>query len=155
MHVNHNLQAANAAMQDAAQSAASRVGVDHRTETIPWGTGLFPPRPQSHQPVEDLARQARSARLFVAMQAFNAKCIAYAHHADDQVETSIMRLTKGSQIWGASGMKPVRRWGMNSNLNILPVGAAGMLHWIIRPLLDVPKVRPTIYLTFHGERMPI
>ena len=152
MHVNHNLQAANAAMQEVAQSAANLARADHRTESIPWGTWPFPHRPQSHEPMEELARKARSARLLMAMQALNARCIAYAHHADDQVETAIMRLTKGSQIWGASGMKPVRRWGMGSNLDILPAGAAGMFHWIVRPLLDVSKVR---LVPLYGVVIPI
>ncbi|EKM55292.1 uncharacterized protein PHACADRAFT_184105 [Phanerochaete carnosa HHB-10118-sp] len=141
VHVNHNLQAANAAMQDVAQRTAQRLGVDHRTETIPWGTRPFPPRPKAGQPLEELARDARGAYLFATMEVLNARCIAYAHHADDQVETAIMRLSKQSQIWGAAGMQRVRRWGMGSLRDISPAGPAGMLHWIVRPLLDVSKDR--------------
>ncbi|GJE87085.1 tRNA lysidine(34) synthetase TilS [Phanerochaete sordida] len=141
VHVNHNLQAVNMAMQEVARDTAHNIGVEHRTEVIPWGTGPFPHKPESGKPIEEVARQARHARLLVAMQALNAPCIAYAHHADDQVETSLMRFAKGSQIWGAVGMRPIRRWGMGQQADIIPAGAAGMLHWIVRPLLDVSKDR--------------
>lgn len=79
--------------------------------------------------------------LFQAMQHFSAKIIAFAHHADDQVETAVMRKTQGSSIRGLAAMRPVRRWGMGHRENdYYAFGSEGMRSWIVRPFLQVSKV---------------
>jgi tRNA(Ile)-lysidine synthase len=140
IHVNHDLQAANVDMAILAEKEAIRCGATAITRNIPWGISHFPARPRKGQPVEEVARRARSAEFLLAMREHSLHCVAYAHHADDQVETSIMRLTNGSKLWGASGMKRIRRWGMGDTADIISAGAQGMSSWVIRPLLDVPKV---------------
>ena len=150
IHINHDIQAANAHMANLAENEARRCGAVSVTRTIPWGKSPFPERPRAGQALEEIARKARSAEFLHAMRDHNLNCIAYAHHADDQVETSIMRLVNGSKLWGASGMKRVRRWGMGDTGDIMLAGAQGMSNWIIRPLLDVPKVRP-----MRESKMPI
>ena len=72
-----------------------------------------------------------------------ASTIAFAHHADDQVETSLMRIMNGSGKLGASGMRPVRQWGMGEREDkpLTWSGVQGMKRHIIRPLLEVSKVR--------------
>lgn len=140
LHINHRLQAANTDMQTTALHTAAMHHVRPVVESIPWGKGPFPPLPGKDQPMEEVTRKARAALIHLTMRRLNFNCIAYAHHADDQVETSIMRLLMGSKQWGASAMKPVRRWGMGDSSDICPAGSWGMNTWIIRPLLDVPKV---------------
>ena len=71
--------------------------------------------------------------------------IALAHHADDQVETALMRFGMGTTELGAAGMRACRRWGMgtaDARLGEQALGWAGlggMNKWIVRPLLDVAK----------------
>ncbi len=60
----------------------------------------------------------------------NAKKIAIAHHLDDQVETILMRIVRGTGFHGYSGMKEHRKDG-----NIT----------IIRPFLEVRKSDILIY----------
>ena len=139
-HINHNLQPANFHMAMQANKAAHSVGALSYSLHIPWGIKPFPPKPDKGDPVEELARSARSNRLLHAMYDTDTRCIAYGHHADDQVETSIMRLIQGSGDVGVAGMRPIRRWGMGQN-GIDHAGARGMDRWVIRPLLEVPKVR--------------
>ena len=127
-------------MANVAATQARQCGAEHLHKDIPWGSPPFPPRPESGEPIEELARNARTSLLFQAMQETKARCIFYGQHADDQLETSIMRLSMGSKQWGASGIRPIRRWGMGNPSDFISAGAVGMDLWVLRPLLDMPKV---------------
>ncbi|MBI9046741.1 MAG: tRNA lysidine(34) synthetase TilS [Anaerolineaceae bacterium] len=74
--------------------------------------------------IEEAARECRYHYLFKTAQKIGAKYLAVGHHADDQVETVLMHLIRGSGLSGLRGMeyKSVNRhWQSN-----IP---------IIRPLL--------------------
>jgi hypothetical protein len=86
----------------------------------------------------------------------NTGVLAFAHHADDQTETALMRLGRGTTLLGASGMKPFRRWGMGippgKGHDLEWVGYEGMNKWIIRPLLGVSKVRSAVtHFVSHAD----
>jgi len=76
------------------------------------------------------------------MRRHGANAIAFGHHADDQLETFLMRLANGTGFLGLGGMKPVRRFGMGDGSPGQTgwYGVDGMQRWIIRPLLGVSKV---------------
>ncbi|WP_188624323.1 tRNA lysidine(34) synthetase TilS [Caldalkalibacillus thermarum] len=76
------------------------------------------------------ARECRYA-LFKEV-ALSQKCdkVAVAHHADDQVETVLMRLIRGTGLQGLSGMRPKRRLA-----EFGPLAACEL----IRPLLALTK----------------
>jgi len=142
--VDHDLQASSSAMADHCAKVARSLGVRHLSTRIPWSTPPFPPRPEPGEMFENTARDARYHSLFQLMTRENIPVIAFGHHADDQVETALMRLGRGSTKLGAAGMRPCRRWGMGmlSDENALGyAGYEGMNRWIVRPLLlDVGKV---------------
>ncbi|KAA1469356.1 hypothetical protein DENSPDRAFT_599409 [Dentipellis sp. KUC8613] len=143
-HVNHELQPASVAMAQSCAQTARELGVGHRELRIPWGTPPYPPRPGAGDAVEATARSARYHILFQAMKSACIGAIAFGHHADDQVETALMRLAKGSKEFGLAGMRPIRRWGMGFGQDKDALGWAGyegMRHYIVRPLLDVSKDR--------------
>jgi tRNA(Ile)-lysidine synthase len=77
------------------------------------------------RPGEAAARAARYAFLDRIARARSADAIVVAHHLDDQIETFLLRLGRGSGPRGALGM-PWRRTG--------PVP-------IVRPLLDVRRAQ--------------
>ena len=55
---------------------------------------------------EEAARKARYDFLLQTAQDLGANKIAVAHNADDQAETLVMHLVKGTGLEGLSGMKP-------------------------------------------------
>jgi len=73
---------------------------------------------------EEIARNARLGFLFKVAKDTKADKIALGHNLDDQAETVLMRILRGSGLYGLSGILPKR--------NI-----AG--YQIIRPLLEVRR----------------
>lgn len=73
------------------------------------------------------ARAARYAALSQYAQDQGATWIATAHHLDDQAETLLMRMARGSGIGGLSGVRRAR-----------PLADVGGIR-LIRPLLDWRK----------------
>jgi tRNA(Ile)-lysidine synthetase-like protein len=139
--VDHGLQASSSSMANQCSKNSAALKVQHLTVQIPWSEPPFPPRPSDTGSFEGIARDARFHVLFHAMTRVGVRKLAFGHHADDQVETSLMRLARGTTEIGAGGMRPCRRWGMGLDQNKLGwAGHEGMRRWIVRPLLEVSKV---------------
>jgi len=159
--VDHGLQSDAEKMAYASSAAATKFKADHSELRIPWGDPPFPPRPlprdkgegEGGDGVESLARTARYRLIFDAMVRRRSRrdddyddsvrVLATGHHADDQVETVLMRLGSGSTALGLGGMRPVRRFGMalgKREGDFGWFGHEGLHRWIARPLLDVSKV---------------
>jgi tRNA(Ile)-lysidine synthase len=143
-HVDHNLQADAPKMARAASAAAARFkAASHVEMRVRWGETPFPARPRDGEPVESPARNARYQLMFDAMVRRDVHVLATGHHADDQVETVLMRLGAGSSILGLGGMRPLRRFGMalgKGENDYGWFGHEGLNRWIARPLLEVSKV---------------
>jgi tRNA(Ile)-lysidine synthase len=85
-----------------------------------------------------LEAAARDARYSV-FRKIDADCIALAHNLDDQAETVLMNLLRGAGLRGASGMRPLSRFGGKqlarpllgvSRREILDYARAHRLDWI-------------------------
>lgn len=83
--------------------------------------------------LEEHAREARRAFLNATADRIGADYIAVAHQADDQAETVMMRLLRGT---GASGLAAMAERGPGR---------------IIRPILHVTRDDVTAYLSSIGE----
>ncbi len=121
--VDHRLRAEAAA--EAAQVAEwlKPRGVAHAT--LAWEEGALESKDRSPQKA---ARDARYRLMTAWCLREGRSHLFLAHHADDQVETFLMRLTRGSGINGLASMAPVTR---------LRAAAGDVL--LARPLLAFTK----------------
>ena len=76
--------------------------------------------------LQDRAREARYAALCETFGRRGAEVFATGHHADDQTETLLMRLNRGSGLSGLAGIR-ARRLIVSDN----PIGE----YLVVRPLL--------------------
>ncbi|KAF8891234.1 PP-loop family-domain-containing protein [Infundibulicybe gibba] len=144
MGIDHALQPSSSSMAERCADTARSIGVEHITARVPWSQHPFPSTPAPGESFENVARLARYHLLFQTMKQYSADVLAFGHHADDQVETSLMRLGRGTTEFGAAGMRKCRRWGMGLSRDEGGLGWAGnegMTRWIVRPLLDFNKDR--------------
>ncbi len=116
--VDHGLRKDAAREAREVKRLARNLAIEHRT--LRW-TGDKPNRG-----VPAAAREARYRLLTGAARAARARHVLTAHTRDDQAETLLMRLLRGSGIAGLSAMtRESERDGI----------------LLARPLLDVPKAR--------------
>ncbi|MDQ0390837.1 tRNA lysidine(34) synthetase TilS [Labrys monachus] len=85
--------------------------------------------------LQEKAREARYRLLSEAAADIGADAIATAHTLDDQAETVLMRLARGSSLDGLAAMRAATRRG-------------ALLH--LRPLLGTPRARLTATLRQAG-----
>jgi tRNA(Ile)-lysidine synthase len=120
--VDHGLRKESAREARAVARLARALGVTHRT--LRW-TGKKPATG-----MQEAARRARYRLLAtVARERGARQVIVTAHTLDDQAETVLFRLARGSGLTGLRGM---------ARVSPLPAGGEGTL---VRPLLAVPKAR--------------
>lgn len=85
--------------------------------------------------MQEMARQVRYAFLLETARRVGAGIIALGHHADDQAETILMKLLRGTSLTGLSGMSPS---SMRDGVKL------------VRPLLRIYKEEIEAYLHEHG-----
>jgi tRNA(Ile)-lysidine synthase len=116
--VDHGLRPESAGEAAAVAALCEPLGVPH--STLSW-TGEKP-----ETGLQANARQARYDLLFAHARTIGATCLVTAHTLDDQAETVMMRLARGSGPAGLAGMRRQVRRG-------------DLVH--ARPLLDIAKAR--------------
>ena len=126
--VDHRLRPESAAEAAGVAAFCERLGVPHAT--LVW-TGA---RPSTR--LQERARDARYRLLLAHAESIGADAIATAHHADDQAETVLFRLMRGSGVAGLAGMAAAT-----------PLGGATL----VRPLLGVAKSELIAFC--HARRM--
>jgi tRNA(Ile)-lysidine synthase len=122
--VDHGLRRSSASEAQAVKRLARALGVLHRT--LRW---------QGRKPATGLQAAARDARYrLLAAAARKAKAchVLTAHTLDDQAETVLIRMSRGSGLTGLGAMAPA---------SPLPAGAVSGTVMLIRPLLGLPKTR--------------
>jgi len=104
---------------------------------LPCDLGEWKPARAAH--FESDARRARYAWLLELAQARGASVVAVAHTSDDQAETILHRIVRGTGLRGLSGMP--RRRLLSSDPKVS----------LVRPLLDVSRSELRDYLVALGQ----
>ena len=127
--VDHGLRPSSAREAAVVKRLAADLHVEHRT--VRWmgrkpDTGL-----------QEAARAVRYRLLVAAARKAGARHILTAHTRDDQAETVLFRLARGS---GLSGLAGIARISALDHMTL------------IRPLLDIPKAR--LVATLNAAKIP-
>jgi tRNA(Ile)-lysidine synthase len=130
-HLNHG------ARGEASRADAVFVAELAASLQLPCDIGKWRPVRPAH--FEADARRARYAYLIEAARAREASVVAVAHTSDDQAETILHRIVRGTGLRGLAGM-PWRR-----NLALVPQIT------LVRPLLDVSRRALREYLGDMGQ----
>lgn len=130
VHVNHQLRG------EAADADEAFVESLARERGLPFKVVRIDPARQAKvaaRNLEDIARELRYAAFDALVREGWASCVATGHTADDQAETVLARLARGSGLRGLAGIHPLR----------------GV---VVRPLLAVRRTELRQYL--QARRQP-
>ena len=126
VHVHHGLQAAADGFERFCRQLCERL-------QVPLAVRHVDARAGSGQSPEDAARQARYAAMAEAVRSEwpDVADVALAQHADDQIETLLIALSRGSGLPGLAGM-PVQwtRLGLRWHRPWLQVPGADLRGWL-------------------------
>jgi tRNA(Ile)-lysidine synthase len=127
--VDHGLRSESVREATMVKRLAAGLDIEHRT--VRWmgrkpDTGL-----------QEAAREARYRLLVAAARRERARHILTGHTLDDQAETVLFRLARGS---GLSGLAGIARTSVLDHMTL------------VRPLLDIPKVR--LLATLNAAKIP-
>jgi tRNA(Ile)-lysidine synthase len=126
LSVDHGFREEVAAELDlVTRNFADSDGVQHRIFKVKWEEG----KPQSA--IMKQARQARYELMQEYCRAQGIKHLFLAHHRDDQAETFLIRLAKGSGVDGLAGMRAIQAYDDEGLHLVRP-----LLHQTHQQLLD-------------------
>lgn len=158
VHVNHGLQAAAQDFEHHCQRVCNDIGV-------PLHVLQVDAQASQGQSPEDAARKARygALRRFALPENGARPCatIALAQHADDQVETLLLALSRGAGLAGLSAM-PARwqRDGVDYARPLLEVSVGDIRDWLVQrglPWIEDPTNTNTDFLRnrLRAELLPV
>lgn len=127
VHVNHGIRQEAGDDEEFARALCERMGVSFTAYHI----DAIELAKQLGMSVEEAGRKERYRIFNEECQGCNAR-IAVAHHMNDQAETVLMNLARGTSLKGIGGIRPVR-----DN--------------IIRPLLSVTRAEVEAVLKEYGQ----
>ena len=135
-HLDHQIRRGSDECAMFVRETASELGLECRVEAA--NVPAF--RNRSGGSLEESARRVRYSFLRHAAEDAGANVVAVAHHADDQAETVLHRVIRGTGLQGLGGMRRTRPLVEGS-----PIA-------LVRPLLDFRRAELRDYLHLRGLR---
>ena len=124
LHVHHGLQAAADDFVQQCEALCHTLGV-------PLYVAHVDARPDQGQSPEDAARSVRYAALARLAQEHGVLQVLLAQHADDQIETLLLALSRGAGLPGLSAMPAqFTRHGTNFLRPLLDVSSPAIRQWL-------------------------
>lgn len=150
IHVHHGLQAAADGFESHCRARCAAL-------QVPLAVVHVDARPRAGQSPEDAARHHRySALVAQARSAFAqpVASMALAQHADDQVETLLLALSRGAGVAGLAAMPAQwQREGMDWHRPLLGVSAADIRAWLKARGIDWVKDPTNTDLAYTRNRI--
>ena len=113
-HLDHSLRKASKQDAEWVRTLANKLGYPAVVRRVDVGKRAA----QSGDNLEQAARRARYAFLKTTAKKEHAQLILTAHTLDDQAETVLLRLLRGSAAEGLSGIEPIRPLEPRSNIKL-------------------------------------
>lgn len=138
-HFDHGLRPPEEAAADAAyvRELAAAVGVP-----VAFGRGdAGACAEREGRSAEEAARRLRYAFLAAAAAEHGAAAVAAGHTADDQAETVLLRVVRGTGVQGLGGMRARSPW---------PFPEHPYRPWLLRPLLGLRRAETERYCAAAG-----
>jgi tRNA(Ile)-lysidine synthase len=133
-HVNHGLRGAESEADQAfVEALGGRLGVPVASARVDPSAAREGGSSRDRETLQEAARRLRYAALRRLAEQAGTACVATAHTADDQAETVLLRLLRGTGPDGLAGM-PERS----------PDG------WLVRPLLRVSRAEVERFARARG-----
>ena len=125
-NINHNVRKESKIEQEYIRKICKKNNIAFETMTIDKYT---------ENNFENEARKKRYSFYEEILTKYNSKYLLLAHHADDLIETILMKITRGSNINGYAGIKKISK---KNN------------YYIVRPLLDYTKEEILEYIKLNN-----
>ncbi len=134
-HFDHQIREESARDAQTVKEICAALRVECRVESAPVGAHAA----ENKLSLEEAARKLRYSFLFRLARAANAQAVAVGHTADDQAETILMHILRGSALHGLQGMSPRA---------VLPSFDAQIP--LVRPLLRLTRAETVAYCRARG-----
>ena len=121
IHIDHGLHDDSGAWSEHCETVAAELGVDYRSRSVAVQL-------ESGKGPEASARDARYTALHAELA--YGDWLLSAHHREDQAETLLLNLVRGSGPLGIAGIRAIRRFGPG---------------WLARPLLETNRAELVEY----------
>ena len=135
IHIHHGLQTAADDFVRVCEATCAGLKVPLQVVHVDAGHA-------SGESPEDAARRARYTALAGAAAQLGLQGVLLGQHADDQVETLLLALSRGAGLPGLSAMSAqFERDGMMFYRPLLQIPAASLRHWLVQqqhPFVDDP-----------------
>ncbi len=136
-HLNHLLRGAES---DADAEYVSRIAHDLGIAATIERRDVKAYQREHRLSLEEAAREVRYAFYSQVAASLSTGTVAVGHTADDQIETILMHLVRGTGLAGLRGMQPLSTWSLPDGTHLR----------VARPLLDVRREETEAYCAARG-----